>query len=712
MSRFQRLLFALFAGFLFSFTASVVVAMPLRYMVETVSGITGSIGHVNGGPGTSLLTRPSAICQGRNEDELLFGTQGYFRNFSRSTKMTGILLGDGTVQILDGTWSQARIDGPRGCVRGIFNQKMIVYFVEGQSSLRYFTSNYVHTVTISINLSFTDVKLYEGKLYITEQTKDEVWGCDIDADGAPVSCALKTGFKCDYGKYHGITVTKLGVFVVGESAAGICHFDMHGNKISVLGGNYIDVFSLPSDELYIMSYTELLHLRVIGSAMVVEKFAGRSDATCPPLIDGYDFTLCKNLRLFVIEQSEMYLATTLNTVRSVTLPPAIVWIELPPPPLPIGYPNDNEVMKKIIQLMNEELNKHLGTNGTYVSQETMHVDANTWATKFAVMVQQQDFENATTPGEVLTTHFARTKQFVKDYYDRVNEVLYMDTSIMPFCNDTMLNAVMHRLVTVVREVLSFPLIYANPPEVRKEFDFENITTMKLLMPASFNNDTTREALMDADMDAALLQILRELYGPEHVVTLVFPMPQYDFSKLTDEQLVEVRWFILDLVRARLEECAVLSVDGVGASVSSHSSVCEAVITNRTETVVSHPPFNIQSEYEVFVPSRYKFNASLCLDGIDWTVLEELIKNYTEENKPRHKSACDRSCIIGLAVLAALVLTALIAVMVVLTSKRRRLAAVVAPVHPKFKSTLDEDEEEMETTNPLEVKDEQRARDMY
>ncbi|RNC37135.1 hypothetical protein TcCL_NonESM13710, partial [Trypanosoma cruzi] len=215
-----------------------------------------------------------------------------------------------------------------------------------------------------------------------------------------------------------------------------------------------------------------------------------------------------------------------------------------------------------------------------------------------------------------------------------------------------------------------------------------------------------------DMDAALLQILRELYGPENVVTLVFPMPQYDFSKLTDEQLVEVRWFILDLVRARLEECDVLSASSVDASVSSHSGVCEAVITNRTETVVSHPPFNVQSEYEVFVPLRYKFNASLCLDGIDWAVLEEIIKNYTEENKPRRKSACDRSCIIGLAVLAALVLTALIAVVVVLTSKRRRLAAVVAPVHPKFKSTLDEDEEEIETTNPLEVKDEQRARDMY
>ncbi|KAF8287477.1 hypothetical protein TcBrA4_0018980 [Trypanosoma cruzi] len=218
--------------------------------------------------------------------------------------------------------------------------------------------------------------------------------------------------------------------------------------------------------------------------------------------------------------------------------------------------------------------------------------------------------------------------------------------------------------------------------------------------------------MDADMDAALLQILRELYGPENVVTLVFPMPEYDFSKLTDEQLVEIRWFILDMVRARLEECAVLSAGSVDASVSRHSGVCEAVITNRTETVISHPPFNIQSEYEVFVPSRYNFNASLCLDGIDWAVLEEVIKNYTEENKPRHKSACDRSCIIGLAVLAALVLTALIAVVVVLTSKRRRLAAVVAPVHPKFKSTLDEDEEEIETTNPLELKEEQRARDMY
>ncbi|EKF29253.1 hypothetical protein MOQ_006973, partial [Trypanosoma cruzi marinkellei] len=599
--------------------------------------------------------------------------------------------------------------------QGIINDKTIIYFVEGQSSLRYITADYVHTVTISTKLSFTDVKLYGGKLYMTEQTKDEIWVCDIDMNGVPVTCVLQNGFKCDYGKYHGITVTKLGVFVVGESASGICHFDMHGNKISVLGGNYVDVYSLPTDTLFVMSFTELLHLRVVGSMMVVEKFAGRVDATCPPLLDGYDFTLCMNLRLFVIDQNEMYLATKLNTVRSITLPPVVVWMELPPPPFPLGFPDDDEkkenVMHKIIQLMNEELNAHLRTQGTYVSLETMQVNDDTWNTKFAVMVQQQDFESATTPAEVLSTDFVQTKKFIMDYYNRVNEVLYMDTSIIPFCDQTMLLQMMHKLVAIVRNVLGFPLIYANPPEALKDFHIENITIMKLLMPASFNNDTTRDALMDTDMDAALLQVLRELYGPDHVVTLIFPMPKYEFSKLTDEQLIQVRWFILDLVRARLAECEILSVDSMDTS--SQGTMCEATITNRTETVVPTPPFNLQSEYEVFVPSRYKFNVSVCLDGIDWVALEELIANYTEENKPRHKSACDRSCIIGLAVLTALVLTALIAVLVVLTSKRRRLAAVVAPVHPKFKSTLDEEEEEeMETSNPLEVKEEERTRDTY
>ncbi|RNF05690.1 uncharacterized protein Tco025E_07853 [Trypanosoma conorhini] len=692
-------------------------AMPLRYMVETVSGVTGTIGAVDGGPGTSLLTWPWALCQGRSEDEILIGVPGFFRNYSRSTRMTGTLLGNGTAAEVDGSWAKARIDIPQGCVLSVRNNNTIVYFVEGQNTLRYFTSNSVLSLALTTGVSFTDVAVYGDRLYITEQTQNKVWSCNLEADGTPSHCAPQTGFVCGYPRYNSIAVTALGVFVASGSGVGVCHFDGQGTALFQLPGKYIDVFSLPSGALYAASSVQLYHLLPNASAMTAEVFAGNASATCPPAVDGYSFTLCLNKRLFVVAENEMYLATGLNTVRAVTLPPAIVPAQLPPPPLPLGYPDAPTVMPAIVALINVALNANLGTTGTYAPQSAMQVNNATWTTGFEVMVQQADFDNTTTPGLVAATDFAAVMQAVATYYDTIDEALYMDTSIVPYCNAALMNIVEHGLVAVVRRALAYPLIYANPPMKVMFKDVANVTRMKLLMPVPFGNSTTYDALENLNANAALLDILRAQYGSTNVVQLVFPVSQYDFSKITPAQDTQVRWFILNMVNARLETCKSITPPGIRAAVaavaaerSGGNDPCGAVISNRTETVVTHPPFNVQNEYEVFVPQQYNFNVTRCLQGIDWEPLAELLRNQTA-NASRGKSACDRGCIIGVAVVAAVVLTALIVLVVVLTSKRKRLATVVAPVQPKFKSTLDDDEE-LETSNPLEANNEEQARERY
>ncbi|RNF09978.1 hypothetical protein TraAM80_01817 [Trypanosoma rangeli] len=710
ISPFQALLIV--TSVLAATTHEMATAMPLRYMVETVSGVSGVIGTDNGGRGKSLLTRPRALCQGRNEDEILIGVKGFFRTYSRSTQMTGTLLGNGTATDVDDSWANARVDKPAGCVRTLRNNMMFVYFVESQNRLRYITNNSVLSIQLENGLSFTDVTLYGDRLYMTEQNMDKVWSCEIGVDGTPTKCEGQHGFKCEYTKYNGIAVNALGVFVVGSSSQmGICHFDSSGTKISHLPGSYIDVFSAPSGALYAMSSYQLYHLHVEASSMTVVLFAGNSSLTCPPVVDGYTFRMCLNWRLFVLAENEMYLSSHLNTVRAVTLPPAIVPAQLQPPPLPLGYPDAPKVIPEIVALMKEALNKKLGTNSTYAPQNSMHVNDSTWVTDFVVLVQQADFVNVTTPGEVATTDFAAVQRAVEAYYDRIDEALYMDTSIFPFCNATMMNDVMHGLVSVVRKVLEFPLIYANPPMRVTINNITNITRMKLLMPERFNNNTSHVILAELNANTALRDILRVEYGAANVVQLVFPFPQFDFSKLTPVQDMEVRWFIQNMVNAQLEMCKSFMGGGGIAAGGDRNSTCEAVITNRTETLVTRPPFNVQNEYEVFVPQKYNFNVSRCLQGTDWAPLEYLLKNYTAANTTPYKPACNRGCIIGVAVAAAVVLTALIAIVVVLTSKRKRLAAVVAPVRPMFKSTLD-DEEELEISNPLDANNEEHVLDRY
>ncbi|RHW72366.1 hypothetical protein DPX39_050052000 [Trypanosoma brucei equiperdum] len=106
-----------------------------------------------------------------------------------------------------------------------------------------------------------------------------------------------------------------------------------------------------------------------------------------------------------------------------------------------------------------------------------------------------------------------------------------------------------------------------------------------------------------------------------------------------------------------------------------------------------PPYDRKHRYEVFLPKKYDFNVSWCVDIIDWRDLDEMLNNRTDEVVEKSLSWCGHGCIIAFAVVGSLIAACLVVLAVVLTSKRRRLAAVVAPPRPKFVSTVEDDEED-------------------
>ncbi|KAH9598382.1 hypothetical protein LSM04_004982 [Trypanosoma melophagium] len=706
--------------------------MKLVYVAETVAGVYGEVGTTNGGPGVSMLKNPNALCIGRTDDEILIGDTANFRAFSRRTKETTTLLGTGTAGTVDGTWEIAQVSSPRSCTHTtLTNGDRVVYFVEGGGALRYFNSTNVVSLRLGHDYSFTAVTTNRNmnpnalltELYMTEQNNDDVWRCVIDDSGVPTGCRSQPKFKADINRYVGIAVTREEIIVAGMGVGfrGLARFTTAGVNTSRYAGDFPDVVALPNGAIYATSVTQLYNVAISKkeSSFVLNPFAGDENATCPPVKDGENPTFCENAKLLVIAENEMYvLSTQYFTLRSVILPAVQIPGVLPRPPLPVGFPDEANIMPNIMARMNAALNDRLSTTDTAVGEHSFVVNDTTWRTDFTVLVQQQRFDTDTTWDTVLTTSYSGAEELLREYYDRTNEVVYMDTSIVPFCDSAKIYALEHNVVAVVRNVLQFPRIYADPPEARTINGVANITTMKLLMPETFGNDTTTMLLDSISLTNVSLNVIRELYSPDNIASLTFFSPRFDFSHLTSEQDNELRWKILQKVRERLAMCEKLANPGgttttpnsgtgtggnsnSGSGATGSTGVCEATITNRTSTQVRLRPDITRSEYEVFLPQGlYNFNVTQCLDGSDWGWMEKYLNDH-QNDLERSGSKCNRGCIIGVAVASAVVLTALIVLVVVLTSKRRRLAAVVAPPDPKFKSTLDEDEEEMASSNPLQ-----------
>ncbi|RHW70730.1 hypothetical protein DPX39_080042700 [Trypanosoma brucei equiperdum] len=688
--------------------------IELKRHVTTVAGKYGHIGDKDGFPGMSELSSPHAMCRGRNSDEILLGTVDRFRAFSRKNRETTTITAWETDEDQNSGSRSVKVDKPRACVQWTVGDSTFVYFVESMGEVKYFKDSGVFSHNVVRNGSLTGVALYGNHLYLTEQNTNTVWTCEVGSDGDPIACHSHVALsaKCSIYGPIGIAATQQGIFVVARGPAKqgtICWFDLQGHKIAEVDGEYVDITSTRSGDLLAATQNELHRVSTDGNKLTTKRFAGGSTNSCLPNTEGDDTLLCEITRLLVVTEYEMYVTSEKKSVlRSVTLPPVYVQGVFPGRPLPVGYP-DKDIMEWIVGNLTEDINTALGTTESIVASSSVHVDSTTWLTNFTAGVQQPDFDDEKTEQALHKSNYEHTKEAADEYYNLTDEQVYMDSTMVPYCNRLSLDALRRKLAKEAGEVLNFTLIYADMPLKAESSDAGNITTVKLLMPASFNNTVTHDLLSDANLTETAHSFIKYLRSSDTHVDVTFSNPPFNFSSLTPDEEQEVRWYIHDEVMNQIKKCEERSTGRSMArreEVGDHSrttiataldsnvtGVCQSTITNRTVSLFYQPPYVEMSLYEVFIPGNYTFDVSECVGEIDWQDLNDHLNNDTVRPTTEKAPKCGRVCLIIIAVVCALIVAVLIVLAVVFTSKRRRLAAVVAPARPKFVSTLDEDEQD-------------------
>nr|CCC49734.1 conserved hypothetical protein [Trypanosoma vivax Y486] len=674
---------------------------------ERVSGQQGVQKTVDGLANTSLLNEPRALCRGLTDDMIIVGGNSKFRAYSRSRKEMTTLFGtkrQGS-NTKDGNYSVATVDKPSSCTRGSVGGKPMVYFVEETTkSLRYFDATAVGSHTSSVGGALSAVTLYQNDLYVTDETQNKVLKCSTSADGKPAGCSNFSTSVCDLMKPSAIAVTAQGVFVVGQNRTAsakhsLCWLGMSGGSqvVSTLDGPFTDVFATESGKLYAASETQLFSIAADSNGKKLTKthFAG-SDEHSQVTTEGEKFALGAVSRLLVLSEHEMYVVSNkLHTMHALVKPPVVLQLVYKGRPFPVSF-NDSAIREAIVANMTSAINKALGTTDTVVDPQSIRVDPETWETHFSVIVQQSYF-NATTEPVLRAMSFPSAVQLSDEYHGGTNVLVHMDSTLVPYCDEASLDTLRRRVAGEAARLLKFQHIYADMPAEADAAN--NITVIKLLLPASLDNNATSALLAEADLTAFAHAVAGGMRGAGNSVNVTIVSTPFDVPVLDEQQR---RWFVHDAVLAQLEECRELaSGEGglaVGDAVTGNSSAggsiaaaCKSTVSNATNTQNPDPPFEKRSDYTVYLSKRYDFNVSACVDGIDWLQLEHKLTNTSTEVDAVVKSACGRGCIIALAITTALIVSALVVAVVVLTSKRRRLAAVVAPSRPKFTSTLDEDE---------------------
>lgn len=193
---------------------------------------------------------------------------------------------------------------------------------------------------------------------------------------------------------------------------------------------------------------------------------------------------------------------------------------------------------------------------------------------------------------------------------------------------------------------------------------------------------------------------------ERAYHLVFHGTIFDFDQLNINQIAALRWEVRWAVQERLAFCAHEYGDASGGGINTSNTNglvpgCTSFIgiTNMTRLLlpgITEPDFT----YDVFVPPNfnYTFNITQCLETSDWNDILSWLDTVLSISNSRN--ACGTGCVVGIAVVCAVIATMLGILLIVLVSKRRRLAVVLAPPsqvtylnQPKFVSSFNTEEED-------------------
>ncbi|KPA75984.1 hypothetical protein ABB37_08136 [Leptomonas pyrrhocoris] len=579
-----------------------------------------------------------------------------------------------------------------------------------------------------------DLALYNNKIYVLT-TNRVVYACDyvnavtcvkVNIRGDAAFNAIVTPTRPKLG----IAVSRDGIFIAPES--NLYWFSLSGVMVAKTPDavTYVDV-SFTQDQnplaraatsLMAASTTNLYSIALANNALTPTLLT--TTAYPDPLQRIYPLTLDNVL----ISQP------TPNLVRWTTYDNTSVASAFDQTPYPVGFVDQSTVVPLLLSYMNYELVQVAGTvpyPSVAINASTLAVDPPTWTTAFGVDVSNHYYtpdlgaaiQNASASGG-----YPLSMRALHSYYNRTNEMIGGDYNLLPLCNVTKMTSIRHSLAADVRTLLRYPLIYTGEPRPFTVNGQPNLTLIKLIMPSPFGtylnessftaNATTPRLLATYDAATRMVVYTRVNYPTSRIFDALFPLSSYPrFASLTDAEKQTLRWAVYADVMAQLAKCAAAAGgsnssgsngggDGSGGNGGSGDGGDDMVpgcvprvgIDNMTQYAVpgvSPTPFN----FTVFVPEGlYKnFNVTSCLDGTDWTNVNE----YNSTLTPK-KTKCGTGCIVGVAVASAVVAAVLVVVIVILTSKRRRLATVIVPMsntEPKFSSTVDADSN-YESGNPL------------
>ncbi|CAJ1986747.1 FLA1BP / FLA1-binding protein [Leishmania donovani] len=715
----------------------------------TVAGALLVGQNLQGKAGASRILNPFAICADFDtadveDTTLLIGGASYFFSFNRYSTYLGFWYGQGSMNLNSGPIDKVRLTGVFGCVTLRPNSSnglvtSTVYYVQNDGMLYWVSNSVVYLTQVKHGISFVDVTVHDNNVYLLS-TQNGIYQCGIGAGGAVVGSACTQITLTGSTEFHqlipissdfrGFAVSSSGIFITPTSD--LYWFNLSGAFIAKsVGVTFVDTkFTSSRDTanrgtsvLMAASTSAVYTVTTSDATISYALVSGKEVKSCNPALNNVDSdtspTFCGIARIYPLSTDMVYMTTGgASVVRAIIVSNTTVSDTITRTPFPVYFLDNSSIMPLILDGMDYELvsNSNIPFPYVAINHSTPKVDDSTWDTIFSVDVSNRFFSTVSRAA-VIGTPFMSSLHGLQAYYNRTNHILFGDPNVLPMCNLTKMQMIERAVAADARAALQYPYIYTSKAQNFTVNAHPNLTLLKLLMPypfgeilnesGFFENTTTPASLANVHFNTTMLAAVRNAYTPDFVYDCIFAGNAFPFHILTAAQQQLVRWIIYTAIQEQLAKCAENSPSYTGSGSSSSDSHDDMVpgcvprvgIDNLTELVMPGMPYS-NYNITVFIPEslHYNFSISRCLDGTDWTNVTDYLQNATTTRTRK----CGTGCIVSIAVVSAVVAAILVVAIVIATSKRRRLATVVAPaltVEPKFASTLDMGSEEG-SRNPL------------
>lgn len=693
----------------------------------TVAGVSGKVGDVNGYPGTSLLVNPTAVCASpldystNTPQQVIIGSKNSFRTLNPVSWEAGYWFGKppGVNVPTTGNTTIVSVSNPYGCetVAELNN----TFFVQGDANL-YVVRNATTVLLYNVkdDLSFVDLAYFNNSVYLISLSQ-VVFRCTVNDHNVSGCTEISLEGIIENGAGQvGVEASSDGLFVA--TGAELRRFSFRGESVASI--------PIPAVALHFMVEREGVLLAATWNAIYTVEWnvsnllgatliAGSptSSSTCSTSTDyNKTVTFCGIYRLYPVSYASIFISTpSLATVRLLSFPDIKIVISLPIP-FPDGMVGATDVVSAVYDAMNKAIHDALSLRlPSFPSSELPFVQVNqsnttifdgkyNWTTNVSVLIPQVNYVGKDMEKAIMEANFTDAFNLTQQYYSETDFFIFTDSILVDLANASTMFVVSNASAYASRSALHYPLIYSDlpvqsTPSITTDYENYNLF-IKLLMPALFSksaanvtNSTTGLLLSEVSFDKIILDSMKSAYAPSQQGLLSFQESVYHLSQYSPLEQKAIRLRLRDVLSTRFDDCADSHLPNL--------TNFQTGISNRT--LISGGLNNgiAESMYNIFVPDVYTgLDVQKCIDDTDWSNLNDWLNNLNKSS-----GACNKGCIIAVAVVVAVIIIVLIILIIVFVSKRRRLAVVVAPKapqKPEFIPTVDLDnlDEHSIYSNPL------------